>query len=94
MFEHFGDFAAQLRRSLAAPGERPGRDPCDLGVEALGENIGYGLLLTQNNPGGLYFASPTGITGKWIHNALMGDPTLRSDVVSPVSNVIATKVGN
>lgn len=61
---------------------------------ALGENIGYGLLLTQNNPGGLYFASPTGITGKWIHNALMGDPTLRSDVVSPVSNVIATKVGN
>jgi len=60
----------------------------------LGENIGYGLLLTQNNPGNLYFASPTGITGKWIHNALMGDPTLRNHVVAPVSNVIASKNGN
>ncbi len=61
---------------------------------AMGENIGYGLLLTQNNPANLYFNSPTGITGKWIHNALMGDPTLRSDVILPVANVIATKTGN
>lgn len=60
----------------------------------LGENIGYSVLLTQNNPGGLYFASPTGITGRWVHNALMGDPTLRNDVVAPVSNVVATKVGH
>ncbi len=60
---------------------------------ALGENIGYSVLLTQNNPGGLYFASPTGITGRWVHNALMGDPTLRNDVVAPVSNVVATKAG-
>mgnify|MGYP000910519438 CR=1 FL=1 len=60
---------------------------------ALGETIGYGLLLTQNNPGGLYYASPTGITGRWVHNALMGDPTLRNDIVAPVSNVVATRVG-
>jgi type IX secretion system substrate protein/PKD domain-containing protein len=59
----------------------------------LGENIGYGLLQTQNNPGNLYFASPTAITGRWVHNALMGDPTLRNDIVAPVSNVIATKIG-
>lgn len=59
----------------------------------LGENIGYSLLLTQNNPGNIYYASPTGITGRWVHNALMGDPTLRNDVVAPVFNVIATKVG-
>jgi hypothetical protein len=59
----------------------------------LGENIGYSILQTQNNPGNIYFGSPTGITGKWIHNALMGDPTLRNDVVAPVSNVIATRVG-
>jgi hypothetical protein len=52
------------------------------------------LLLTQNNPGNLYFASSVGISGKWIHNALMGDPTLRNDVVAPVSNVIATVNGN
>ena len=60
----------------------------------LGENIGYGVLLTQNNPAGLYFASPTGITGQWVHNGLMGDPTLRNDVLAPVSNVVATKAGN
>jgi hypothetical protein len=59
----------------------------------LGETIGYGLLLTQNNPGGLYFSSPTGITGLWVHNALMGDPTLRNDIVAPVANVVATKMG-
>jgi len=59
----------------------------------LGENIGYDLLQTQNNPGNLYYASPTGITGHWVHNALMGDPTLRNDIVAPVSNIIATKVG-
>ncbi|MBL7930830.1 MAG: T9SS type A sorting domain-containing protein [Bacteroidia bacterium] len=61
---------------------------------ALGENIGYSVLLTQNNAGGLYFGSPTGITGLWVHNALMGDPTLRNDVVAPVANVIATKAGH
>jgi hypothetical protein len=43
----------------------------------LGENIGYDILQTQNNSGNLYFASPTQITGKWVHNALMGDPTLQ-----------------
>ncbi len=59
----------------------------------LGENIGYDVLQTQNNPGNLYYASPTSITGRWVHNALMGDPTLRNDVVAPVSNVIATKAG-
>lgn len=60
---------------------------------ALGENIGYSLLQTQNNTGGVYFSSVTGITGRWVQNALMGDPTLRNDVVAPVSNVVATKTG-
>jgi PKD repeat protein len=59
----------------------------------MGENIGYGLIMTQNNPGGLYYASPTSITGRWIHNALLGDPTLRNDIVAPVSNLVATKAG-
>jgi hypothetical protein len=60
----------------------------------LGENIGYSLLMTQNYAGNLYYGSPTAITGKWIHNALMGDPTLRNDVVAPVSNVEAGISGN
>jgi hypothetical protein len=55
----------------------------------MGDIIGSGLLLTQNNPGGLYFASPTNITGKWIHNALMGDPTLKQDIMAPVNQVTA-----
>lgn len=60
----------------------------------LGENIGYGILATQNNFGNVYFDSPTNITGRWIHHALMGDPTLRNDIVSPVANVVATRVAN
>ncbi|MGZ3898816.1 MAG: T9SS type A sorting domain-containing protein [Bacteroidia bacterium] len=60
---------------------------------ALGENIGYGVKLTQTYQGSLYFPNIYNIQGSWIHNNLMGDPTLRNDIVSPVSNVIATKNG-
>jgi hypothetical protein len=98
---YFGDWDSQnnFLRAPLAQGKIltnlwSGRPHYQLHHMALGENIGYGLLLTQNNPGNLYFASPTGITGKWIHNALMGDPTLRNTIVAPVSNVIATKNGN
>ncbi|MDP1803450.1 MAG: T9SS type A sorting domain-containing protein [Bacteroidota bacterium] len=63
---------------------------------AMGENIGYSTQLTQNNVN-VYFASPystgAGITNA-VHIALMGDPTLRNDIVAPVSNVVATKAGN
>ncbi|MDX2172391.1 MAG: T9SS type A sorting domain-containing protein [Bacteroidota bacterium] len=61
---------------------------------AMGENIGYCAQLTQNNVS-TYYASPYGggITNA-VHIALMGDPSLRNDIVSPVSNVVATKVGN
>lgn len=98
---YFGDWDSQnnFLRAPLAQGRTltnvwSGRPHYQFHHMALGENIGYGLLLTQNNLGGLYFASPTAITGKWIHNALMGDPTLRNDVVAPVSNVVATKAGN
>jgi len=70
-----------------------GRPHYQLHHMALGENIGYGVLLTQNNTNGLYYASPTNITGRWVHNTLMGDPTLRNDIVAPVSNVVATRNG-
>ena len=97
---YFGDWDAQdnFLKAPLAQGEVltsvwSGRPHYQFHHMGLGENIGYDILMTQNNPGGLYFASPTGITGKWVHNALMGDPTLRNDVVSPVSNVVATKSG-
>ncbi len=58
---------------------------------ALGENIGYGMKLTQNYQSSLYFPNIYNITGNWIHmGGLMGDPTLRNDVVAPVSNVVAS----
>jgi hypothetical protein len=97
---YFGDWDSQdnfLRAPLAQgrilTNVWSGRPHYQFHHMGLGETIGYGLITTQNNPGNSYFASPTGITGKWVHNALMGDPTLRNDVVAPVANVVATKVG-
>ncbi|MEI8136432.1 MAG: fibronectin type III domain-containing protein, partial [Bacteroidota bacterium] len=63
---------------------------------AMGENIGYSTQVTQNNVN-TYYPSPFSINSgifNAVHIALMGDPTLRNDIVSPVSNVVATKVGN
>ncbi len=63
---------------------------------ALGENIGYSTLITQNNTG-LYYPSPYPINAglyNTVHIALMGDPSLRGDVVAPVSSVVATRIGN
>lgn len=56
----------------------------------LGETIGYSTRLTQNNTT-LYqsLTSPRSYDNQ-IHIALMGDPTLRNNVVSPVSNVTVT----
>ena len=57
---------------------------------AMGEPIGYDVMVSQNN-GGTYFSN---YGGRMIHAALMGDPTLRNDVVAPVSGVVATMNGN
>lgn len=98
---YFGDWDSQdnFLRAALAQGKTltnvwSGRVHYQLHHMGLGENIGYGVKLTQNNIGSLYFGSPTGITGRWIHHGLMGDPSLRNDVVAPVLNVVATKAGN
>ncbi len=57
---------------------------------ALGENIGYGTKLTQNENGTLYEGNFNG-SQRSIHIALMGDPTLRMHTALPVSNVSATE---
>ena len=49
----------------------------------LGENIGYSTLITQNNSS-VYFAS---YGARFIHIALMGDPTLRNDVIAPATDL-------
>jgi len=62
---------------------------------SLGETIGYSTRLTQNNKGligGLY--TPTGMSARLVHIALMGDPTLRMFPILPVSNLRATRVSD
>mgnify|MGYP000570489891 CR=1 FL=1 len=52
----------------------------------MGDNIGYSMLVSQNDHGTYVFLdSPT-----YVHIALMGDPSLRLHTVAPPINVIAT----
>lgn len=51
---------------------------------AMGENIGYSVQLSQNN-NSVY--SPTGFYPRGVHQALMGDLTLRNDIIKPGSNL-------
>src|SRR5205807_2217733 len=61
---------------------------------ALGQTIGFGTRLTQNNgPTGLY-RTQTNTYAKLVHIALMGDPTLRLHPVSPPSNLTGNTNGN
>ena len=54
---------------------------------ALGLNIGYSAVVTQNNgPSGLY-QNQVNTSAGLVHIALMGDPTLRMHVVGPPSNL-------
>ncbi len=51
---------------------------------AMGETIGYGARVTQNNSGTYFYGY-----GPSVHIALMGDPTLRLTPVAPVSDLTA-----
>ena len=51
---------------------------------SLGENIGYSAKATQNN-NTLYIPSNTG--SRYVHVALMGDPSLRMDYIKPPSSL-------
>jgi hypothetical protein len=60
----------------------------------LGETLGYGARLTQNNgDDGLYKNQINPAAGQ-IHIALMGDPTLRLHVVAPPTQLSASSTGN
>ncbi|HYF50381.1 MAG TPA: carbohydrate-binding domain-containing protein [Planctomycetota bacterium] len=56
----------------------------------LGETIGYGAKISQNNSGHYYTISHS-VRG--VHMALMGDPTLRLHAVKPPSGLTATAGG-
>jgi hypothetical protein len=60
---------------------------------ALGEPIGFDARLTQNNgPNGLYRSEINNCAGQ-IHIALMGDPTLRLQMVAPPTGLTASPQG-
>ncbi|HQW99667.1 MAG TPA: thrombospondin type 3 repeat-containing protein, partial [Flavobacteriales bacterium] len=86
-------------RAVIASGE--GLANCWAGIPAwyfhhmgMGDNIGYSVLQTMNNTG-MY----TPITEGWqssigrTHLNLMGDPTIRMQMVSPPSNLVITNSG-
>jgi hypothetical protein len=90
---YFGDWNVQdnfLRAPLCAPTPAltcawSGRPYWFFHQMALGENIGYCTWQTQNNDGNLY--GPFSYGYQWVHVGLMGDVSLRTEYIKPVSNV-------
>jgi PKD repeat protein len=64
-----------------------GRPNWHLHHMAMGYNIGYSARLTQNASSSLY---KTNYGARMVHTALMGDPTLKADIVAPPSLLTAT----
>lgn len=85
---YFGDWDSEnnlLRSSLASgtvlTNAWAGRPKFQFEHMALGENIGYGVPLTQNTP--TNYVQDTCFGGRLVHVSLMGDPTLRMHIVEP-----------
>jgi hypothetical protein len=57
---------------------------------ALGETVGYGAQLAQNNQVTYQY----NYGRRFVHIALMGDPTLRMHIIAPVTDVSATSFGS
>ena len=66
-----------------------GNPPWTFHHMAMGYNIGYSTLKTQNGTNGLYLDNGPQL----VHVALMGDPTLRMHMVEPPSNLVFTTGG-
>lgn len=94
---YFGDWDSPTNNFLRAPlasgrvltNAWSGRPHWQFHPMGLGETIGYCTRLTQNNSVN-YFAN---FGDRQVHVALMGDPTLRQDVITPVQHVEAYEVG-
>jgi hypothetical protein len=56
----------------------------------MGETIGYGIRVSQNNPGTLY-QNHVQRQLRGVHIALMGDPTLRMNLLPPATEFAATE---
>jgi len=93
---YFGDWDSQdnflrapLAQGLTLTNAWSGRPHWLFHHMALGETIGYCARLTQNN-NTTYFAS---YGARFVSIGLMGDPTLRNDIIAPASNLVANNEG-
>ncbi len=94
---YFGDWNTQnnfLRAPLCA--DTPSLMSCWAGRPnwyfhhmALGEHLGYSSILSQNNDA-LY--TPTNFGARWVHVALMGDLSLRTDYIKSANNINVTAI--
>jgi len=89
---YFGDWDSQdnLLRSALASGSTltnvwAGRPKFQFQHMALGENIGYGVLLSQNTASN--WVQDTTFGGRLVHISLMGDPSLRMHIVGPADGL-------
>lgn len=57
---------------------------------ALGETLGFSARVSMNNSS----TYDAGLATRGVHMALLGDPTLRADVVAPPSHFTATSLGS
>ena len=87
---------AVLRAALTAPDHGltsawSGRPHLFFHHMAMGETIGYGMRLSQNNNG--HYTNQVQRQLRGVHIALLGDPTLRAQQLAPPTEVTATASG-
>ena len=97
---YFGDWDSDnnLMKSTIAQGQTlttawAGRPHWHFYHMAMGDNIGYSTMITQNNNGD-YYASSRSRYNRMIHIALLGDPSLRMEYLKPVENLSVTDLEN
>ncbi len=96
----FGDWSqsdnvlrsALASRDLGLAAAWAGRPHLFLHPMGTGESIGYGMRLSQNNPGTQYW-NHVQRQLRGVHIALLGDPTLRLHVIAPPSEAQAGRAG-
>ncbi len=93
---YFGDWDSQnnflrapLAQGLTLTNAWSGRPHWVFHQMAMGETIGYCARTTQNNSS-TYFAS---YGARFVSIGLMGDPTLRNDIIAPVSKLDVSNAG-
>lgn len=98
---YFGDWDSDnnFLRAAIAQGQTlnsfwAGRPHWQVHHMALGENIGFGALLTQNNTGNYLISNVTTQFARMITISLMGDPTTRMHYITPPSNLTVTNNNN